>query len=176
MACDYQPLAKSPDGLAWEIRGQGVKVMTEDELITDDGNVKGTGKVNPVAQKWADTMTGKYDELSVAEPIFGELRNVMDLCVVAALMSREGMLDKAGLELPTLTSPDSKLAVTKWNAPKTVATQCSAVKRGREYIITASGGVAINSWEVASKSEENAEIKQVRAAAKKGEGSGLWWN
>jgi hypothetical protein len=176
MACDYQPLAKSPDGLAWEIRGPGVKVMTEDELITDEGTVQGTGKTNPVAQKWADTMSGKYEDLSVAEPVFGELRNIMDLCVVAALIAREDMLAKANLELPTLTSPASKLGLTEWNAPKTVSTQCSAVKRGREYIITASGGVAINSWEVASKSVESSEIKQVRAAAKKGAGSRLWWN
>src|SRR5690606_7337347 len=52
MACNYEPVAKTADGLAWEIRGPGVKVMTEDELIGSDGSVKGTGKVNPIAQKW----------------------------------------------------------------------------------------------------------------------------
>ncbi len=176
MACNYEPCAKSPDGLAWEIRGPGVKVMTEDELVTDDGNVQGTGKVNPVAQKWADTMTEKYDELSVKEPVFGELRNLMDLCVAAALISREQMLAKANLELPNLLEESGKLKLTKWTAPKTVDTQCSAMKRGREYIITASGGVAITSWEVASKSEEKPEVAKTREAAKKSDAESLWWN
>ena len=84
MACDYEPMAKSADGLAWQLRGKGVKVMTEDEVIAQ-GKVAGTGKTSDAAQKWADNMTDKYDELSVAEPVFGELRNVMDLCVISAL-------------------------------------------------------------------------------------------
>src|SRR5262245_3026280 len=109
LACNYEPLAKSPDGLAWELRGPGVKVMTEDELIGTDGTVKGTGKVNPTAQKWADLMTAKYDELSVKEPVFGELRNLMDLCVVAALITKEDMLGKAKLEIPAIASKSSKM-------------------------------------------------------------------
>src|SRR6185295_18149601 len=30
LACNYEPLAKSEDGLSWEIRGPDVKAMTED--------------------------------------------------------------------------------------------------------------------------------------------------
>lgn len=177
MACNYEPMAKSPDGLAWEIRGPGVKVMTEDELVTADGNVEGTGKVNPVAQKWADTMTEKYDDLSVREPIFGELRNLMDMCVTTALIRRENLLAKANLELPNLATEESRVKVNEWHAPKTVDTQSSAMKRGREYIITASGGVAITSWEVISKVEESPEAAKTREAAKKAEpADSIWWN
>jgi hypothetical protein len=176
MACNYEPVAKSPDGLAWEIRGPGVKVMTEDELISDTGEVSGTGKANPIAQKWADTMTEKYDELSAREPIFGELRNEMDLCVVSALIAREQLLAKAKCELPMLVSADSKLTLKQWNAPKSVDTQCSAMKRGREYIITASGGVSINSWEIAANNVVSEEVAKQRAEAQKSKGSEIWWN
>ena len=103
MACNYLPLGRSEDGLAFELRGQGVKVLTEDEVVTS-GNVAGTGKANPIAQKWADLMTEHYDELSLRESAFGELRNVMDLCVVAALIAKENLLQKAGCSLPTLTA------------------------------------------------------------------------
>ena len=175
MACNYEPVAKSADGLAWEIRGPGVKVMTEDELIGADGGVKGSGKANPTAQKWADLMTEKYDELAVKEPIFGELRNLMDMCVAAALIAKEDLLAKAGCELPTIADSSSKLGVTSWVAPKHVDTQCSALKKGREYIITASGGVEITSWQVADKTVESAEVGEVRAkAAPKGVAS-LYW-
>ena len=64
LAASYQPLAKDPDGLAWEIRGPGVKCMTEEDYITSTGQAKGTGHSNAAAQKWADLMTAKYDELS----------------------------------------------------------------------------------------------------------------
>lgn len=174
LACNYEPLGKSPDGLAYEIRGPGVKVLTEDELIGADGSVKGTGKVNANAQKWADLMTEKYDELSVKQPVFGELRNLMDLCVVAALIKKDDLLGKAKLEIPTLASDSSKLGVVKWHAPKTVPTQVSATKHSGGTIVTASGGVEINSWQVADKTVESAAAAEVRS---KSAGSGsLWWN
>ncbi len=174
LACNYEPLAKSPDGLAWEIRGPGVKAMTEDELIGDDGSVKGTGKANPAAQKWADLMTAKYDELSVKQPVFGELRNLMDLCVVAALITKEDMLTKAKLDIPTIAAKNSKMELTHWHAPKTVPTQVSVTRDSGDVIVTASGGVEITSWQVADKSVESAAVGEVRAKAAKA--GSLWWN
>lgn len=174
MACHYEPIAKGKDGLSWEIRGQGVKVLTEDEIVEKDGSVKGTGKANPVAQKWADLMTEKYDELSVKEPIFGELRNLMDMSVAAALIAKEDLLAKAGCQLPLIADSSSKLGVTSWVAPRFVDTQCSATKRGREYIITASGGVEIASWQVAEKTVESADMEAIRSNAAPKSGS-LYW-
>jgi hypothetical protein len=176
MACNYEPLARSEDGLAWELRGPGVKVMTEDDFISTDGKATATGKVNPMAKEWADLMTKHYDKLAVKEPVFGDLRNLMDLCVVAALIQKEGLQQKANLDLPTLQGTGSKFELVYWHAPKTVATQCSFVKRGSEYIITASGGVEIDSWQVASKSIPNAEIGQLRSKATAKDASSLWWN
>src|SRR4029453_19321280 len=89
LACDYEPLGRSEDGLAFELRGRGVKCLTEEEVVAAGGRREGTGKINPAAQKWADTMTSHYDELSAKETAFGELRNVMDMCVIAALIAKE---------------------------------------------------------------------------------------
>ncbi len=174
MACNYEPIAKSKDGLAWEIRGQGIKVMTEDELVNADGSVKGTGKANPVAQAWADQMTEKFDELAVKEPIFGELRNLFDMSVVAALIAKEDLLAKANCPLPTMADPESSLGLTSWVAPRFVDTQCGATKKGPNYIITASGGVEIASWQVADKTVESAEVEAVRTKAAP-KGTGLYW-
>jgi hypothetical protein len=165
LACDYEPLAKSEDGLAWELRGRGVKVMTEDELIGTDGSVKQTGKVNPIAQKWSDTMTAKYDELSVKDPVFGDLRNIMDMAVIAALISKEQMESKASLSLTHLVNAKEAVKENAYPTPKKVDTQCSAIKRGKEWVITASGGVDINSWEIASKNVVDAKVGDVQRQA-----------
>jgi len=176
LACDYEPLAKAEDGLAWELRGRGVKVMTEDELITADGDVKQTGKANPVAQKWADTMTAKYDELSVKEPAFGDLRNIMDMAVIAALISKERMESKASLSLTHLVNATDAVKESVFPAPKMVDTQCSAVKRGKDWVITASGGVAINSWEIASKNVVDEKVAAVRNQAAGRPAEQMFWN
>jgi hypothetical protein len=174
MACDYEPMAKSADGLAWQLRGKGVKVMTEDEVIAQ-GKVAGTGKTSDAAQKWADNMTDKYDELSVAEPVFGELRNAMDLCIISALIAKENLLAKANLKIPALMGGDGQPTEWNWNAPTQVDTQCSIVHRGSKYFITASGGVEINSWAIADKTQEVPAVGETRQKAAAKSAGGLYW-
>jgi hypothetical protein len=175
LACNYEPLARSEDGLAWELRGPGVKVMTEDDFV-QGGKVKRAGKANPVAQEWADTLTAKYGQLSVADPVFGELRNVMDLCVITALIHREDLLNRLNLELPNITSETDGIKLQAFHAPKEVDSKCSVTKSGRDFIITASGGVEINSWSVIEKVEESAEVGKLREKAAGKQGKALWWN
>jgi hypothetical protein len=177
MACNYEPLARSEDKLAWELRGPGVKAMTEDELIAADGTFQGTGRADPIAKQWADDMTDHYEELAEKEVVFAELRNVMDMCVVAALIEKEDLAGLAGASgFPLLTGTQGRLAPEKGATPQTVSTKCSYLKIGRNYVITASGGVQIESWEVASKSKVDANVKRVHSKAAASADSTWWWN
>lgn len=175
LACNYEPMAASEDGLAWELRGPGVKAMTEDEVITAEGKRIKKGKTSPAAQKWADMMTKEYDALSSREAVFGELRNIMDMCVVAALIQKEGLAQRAGLSIPVLMNPDSELKLGSGNAPKTIAPEVSFLRGKDSFIVTASGGVAVESWLVADKKEIVAEVAQIRKKATPGERRSLWW-
>lgn len=174
LACNYEPLAKSEDGLAWELRGPGVKVMTEDDFV-EGGKIQRSGKSSPVAQQWANTLTEKYAALSSKDPVFGELRNLMDLCVIAALIEREGLDDQVKLDLAAITS-EKELKVRQFNVPKEVSSRCSVTKSGRDWIITASGGVEINSWSVVENVQTDAAISTVREKANNSEASSWWWN
>jgi hypothetical protein len=177
LACNYEPVAKSEDNLAWELRGQGVKCLTEDDIFAADGSAQQTGKASPMAQKWADMMTDRYDELSVKEPIFGELRNAMDLCVVAALIDQYDLTAQAGCPLTLLTNSDSEVLMPRhWNAPTTVPPQCSFLSAGKRLIVSASGGVKITLFDVATRTETNEAIKQVREGVSKPTGGSWWWN
>ncbi len=176
MACDYEPLGRSEDGLAYELRGRGVKCMAEDEVVDAQGRVSGTGSAGSSAQKWANLMTQHYAELSTKEASFGELRNLMDLCVVAALVAKEQLLEKANCQIPTIVSPGSPLSHVALNSPKSIETLCSSVKRGNSMIVI-SGGVQIGSWEVADKVETRPAVAQVRQKAKPtGSAGQAWWN
>jgi hypothetical protein len=173
LACNYEPLARSEDGLAFELRGPGVKVMTESDFVAD-GEVKRSGKANPVAQKWADMFTEKYAELSVKDPVFGDLRNVMDLCVVAALIQREDLLGQVNLQIPSILD-EKGTEIAEFNAPKQVATKCSVAKSGRDYIILASGGVDVDSWLVAENTKSDPAVSKVRQKATASNTKSWWW-
>lgn len=175
LACDYEPVAKSEDGLVWQIRGPGVKAMTEDEIVSDDGKRTATGKTSPAATKWAEMMTANYEELSGEDKVFADLRNLMDMCVVAAIIERHGLRDIAGCQLELLYDTKNDVEIQQWNAAKTIAPQFSFIKSRSGLIVTASGGVQVESWEAADNTEVVASVSKIHAPAK-GKTTSWWWN
>ncbi len=66
MACNYNALSHSDDKLAWRITGQGVKTLTETDLIQADGQAVRAGQVDRMAAKWAESMTEQFEQLASA--------------------------------------------------------------------------------------------------------------
>ncbi|MBX9790040.1 MAG: DUF1598 domain-containing protein [Pirellulales bacterium] len=173
---DYDPLLADAGGLAWELRGSRVKCVTEDSVLGPDGRKQQTGQASPMAQRWADNYTKHYEEIEQRLPIFAELSNVMDLAVVAALVSKERLVERAECSLPTLVGTDA-LPAAKFEAPRQVDSKASFFKKGSNWIISASGGVLINSWAAAGKTEpDGGALAPVREKAGSDEAATWWWN
>jgi hypothetical protein len=147
--------------------------MTEDEIVGRSGDVVGSGKVNPVAQEWADNMTERYEQLAKADPVFGQLRNLMDLSLVAALIAREDLCGVADCRLESLMGPESNWKTEFWPAPRSVASQSSFVKVKRQYVITASGGVQIDPWSWAAQTQVDPALESKSTVAP-ATASGRW--
>lgn len=175
MVPNYKPLLTDGEGMAWELRGASVKTMTEDSFITAQGAKPQAGKSSPIAQRWADMMTEKYEELSLKEPIFAELRNCMDLAIVAALISKENLALKAGHSFPLLLDA-MQLPADDFGSPKYIESKASGLKKGSNWIITASGGVEIRLGQLLEKPETSDKLKPVHGEAIKTVGKRWWWN
>ena len=135
--------------------------MTEDDFVTDQGEVTTTGEQNPIAARWAEAMNRTTKSCpprsrfrAVAKPDGPVRRGCLD--------RQEQLLERAGCELPILTGENGDFLPESWNPPKSVASQCSVIKRGSDYIITASGGVQINAYRYASQAETVAEVGELR--------------
>ena len=113
--------------------------------------------------------------MAVAEPIFGELQNCMELAIVAALVVKEGLAEKAGYSMPVLLDP-SDVKTAEFPAPKTVDTKTSTLHKGHNWIISASGGVLVNSWAIAHQTEKNDAPAKVRDDAAPHDKANWWWN
>ncbi|HEV3021519.1 MAG TPA: DUF1598 domain-containing protein [Pirellulales bacterium] len=177
LASDYEPMLTDGEGLAWELRGPGVKAMTEDEMVAADGTRQALGTANASAARWAKTFTEKYDELSAKEPIFGELRNCIDLAVIAALIVKENLAAKAGCDLSLLLDPSRTPLRSQLQIPRQVPTRASVVENRKDnnFVISASGGVLVNSWGAADD-KEIADLSPLRAKAADGRVDRWWWN
>ncbi|HJQ79236.1 MAG TPA: DUF1598 domain-containing protein [Lacipirellulaceae bacterium] len=167
----YDPLRRDAEGLAWELRGQGVQCLTEQAYLSEAGQRESTGRSDPTAQKWANTFTEKFDELASEDSSFGQLRNVMDLAVVGALLMKEGLLERSGLAAPKLMGEQPLEA---FPVPRTVPSQASFTKAGREWIVSVSGGVQIYPWQVADRTETSADLAQARIEQPATENSWYW--
>jgi Protein of unknown function (DUF1598) len=172
---NYESLLVSPDGLAYEIRGASVKAMTEEEFIAANGDRKQTGKANPLARKWADNMTAHYDELAAKNAVFGQLRNCIDLSVVAALVTKDRLTEKAHYSMSVFLH-DDQLTTEKFNSPKQISTLASMVQKGANWLISASGGVQMFCWQMAEKAEPSPDLTPARQKAALPEDGRWWWN
>ncbi len=170
MEPNYGTILGDQEGLAWEITDSGVKTMTENDLFTADGGRTHTGKSDPLSRKWAETMTACYGDLSVAEPVFGQLQGCMDLAVAATLVVRKDLLAKAHCELPMLMREQTTAQLA---APRHVASKATFAQKNRGWVI-ACGGVQVNPWEIVDRTEVKADLAQLRSQVAMAAGS--WWS
>ncbi len=175
MACSYDPVAKSQDGLAWKLSGQGVKTLTEQDIVQADGTVQAAGKGDKLAQQWAEKMTDNYVALAKQISVFADLQNLMDLAVVATLISEEKLDEIASIDLSVLRGQRQAVQLTSYLVPKVVDPQCSFVRGRTGWTVTASGGVEINAWEVVGNQTEDPKVAEVRGVALAASSSDNWW-
>ena len=175
LAPSYAGVLASPDGMAYELKGAGVKCVAEEDFLKADGSKERGAKPNAVSKKWADNMTDHYDQLAAKESIFGELRNCIDMAVVAALMTKEHLTEKAGHSFPEFLNAKD-LPIQQFHAPKHVNSIASLMRKGSNWVITVSGGVQIDSWTPVMKPETSEKLATVRAAQTAAPGKAWWWN
>jgi len=172
---NYEIVLADADKSAWELRGAGVKAMTEDDFLTKTGERQHTGKANPVAQRWASNMTRQYPELASRDSIFAQLINVMDTAIVGTLIVREQLFDRSGHAFPTLLNAEV-LPTEEFNPPRHVDSRATVLQKGKGWVISASGGVQIVPDTLLDKVEVNGKLAPIRTEAINSRRELWWWN
>jgi hypothetical protein len=176
LAPNYEPLLKDPDGLAWQLRGPGVQALAEDApLKSAETRLVGRTKGKSLADQWAETITDKYPALAAALPAFQELRNCMDLAVIAALFMKEDLPGKANCDL-SLFLDEKRLKIAQYHVPKTMPSRATALPKGRQWIIGLSGGIELNSWPVLDRIEVATGQAEARNSVKFPPDNRWWWD
>ena len=70
------------------------------------------------------------------------------------MIVKEDLPGKAGNSLPVLMSADA-VKLQEYRTPKQVDSQASLLKKGHKWLISASGGVSIQSWAVVDRAEKS---------------------
>jgi hypothetical protein len=143
-AMEYQPLRTTPERNAFQLQGQGAKVLSENAMITETGERVFVGNTDPLTEQFASSFTKHFAELATKYPVYADLRNVFDLSLVAALMVAEDLPGRIGWQMPFFRD-DQRCTVHLGHAPTAVETVIHhrKIRQGRtQHIVTGvSGGV-----------------------------------
>ena len=161
IAYGEKPVERDAEGLGWRISPPGIQVRTAAGRLEPDGRISTQTESDPIAKQWADSMTAKYDELAIVEPVFGQLRGCMDLALVTAILASGDLLTHVNLELPMLLD-DTRLQLAAHRVPKSVASHASALRIGRTWVVSVSGGVELDVPRVVNAAELQADVGEVR--------------
>ena len=175
---DYKCVRVTEDGLAAELVGDGVKLIGEDEMVTGDGVRKKAARGNRASRQFVTDFTKKYSKLASHSPVFAELRNLIDMAVMAALIQHEDFYDKAGWDLGILGN-EKKFKIETYAAPKTVETCVTARWKGSTLMTPLGGGVhieptmALDSENLLTKDAD--KVEQMRQKVMPELAEGQWW-
>lgn len=141
---NYDAIGTNAGRDVFELRGQGVKVLSENELLTATGQQVHTGKSNLLNEQFAHNFTKHFDDLARKYPVYADLQNIFDLALTASLLKSEGLADRAGWHMMTLRDKN-QYAVARVAAPRQVDTVINHRVVNRVNILAAiSGGVSVN--------------------------------
>ncbi len=175
---NYDSIRTSPAADAYELVGQGVKVLSENEMLAAQGQRVHTGQSDPLNKLFADRFTAHFAELADKYPIYADLRNVFDLAMVVALIENDGLAKRVHWQPSIFTSAD-KLRLPNHEVPREVETVINhRVVNARTVLAGVSGGVMVSASETLKsgrRPDVAGKLEQTRNAMAATEQAGAWW-
>ena len=178
-ALDYDDVRTSAEHDAFELVGQGTRVLSENELLAEQGRRVHTGQSDALNRQFAEAFTANFAELAAKYPVYGELRNIFDLAMAVALVQSNGLAEKANWQ-PGLLASAEKLRLPQAPVPRQVETVINHRVINRVHIVAGvSGGVmvaprdALENGPAVEKSGRLAHVKRIAAEADAA--AGAWW-
>jgi hypothetical protein len=123
--------------------GRGVELNTENIDFGSQGQiVQQKTKVSNAARKYAEAFTSHYPQIAQTQPVFAQLRNVIDLLVVSAWLLQNDRYAAAGWR-PSILLDNQLLPVDQLPDVKQAQCVANAKWKGRVLVLPAGGGVSI---------------------------------
>ena len=176
---NYDAILTEKDHCTFAISGQGVKVLSENERLSEEGERIHTGESETLTRQFAHSFTENFEALSIKYPIYGELRNIFDLALVCSLIREEDLAGKTGWHMTCFTDPNA-YQIQFGSAPKTVESVVNYRIINGIIVAGISGGVKVDpAGLVASQALQMATdgtlINQRSDALPKQLSSDTWW-
>jgi hypothetical protein len=178
---DYDCVLVSQDELAMELQGDGVKLISENQFVQANGVRAATGAVDRASESFVRTFTQKYAELASKEPVYAQLRNLIDMSIAAAFIQQYDYYGKAGWNMEVF-GDENHFPVETYPEPSRVETAVNAVWKGNTLMTPVGGGVNIQPMVALSsdhmKVDEEGQLEELRVKAQgeQADPNRWWWD
>jgi hypothetical protein len=173
---DYQCIRATDDKNAMQIVGEGVKLIGENELVSASGQRQITGGTNPASQAFTTAFTKLYPQIAARSPIYAQLRNMIDIAVVAAFIQQQNYYGKADWKMEFFGNEQS-YGIETYTSPKSVEAAVNVVRKigGTPF----GGGVEIQASRAVQADkvlpDESGKVQKLHEELKPNLAKDQWW-
>jgi Protein of unknown function (DUF1598) len=176
---NYDCVRVTEDALAMELVGQGVKLVGANELVAADGRRVAAAAGSQASELYCKAFTELYPQIAARNPVYAQLRNLIDMSVAAAFIQRQDYYGQSGWKADVMLD-EQQYPIETYEAPKTVETACHAVMKGSRLMTPIGGGVHIEPTDALQSSrllkDDQGTVKAAHSQIKvDGLAKNQWW-
>jgi len=181
---NYDCVLVSQDELGMELQGNGVQLISENQFVQANGTRAATGSVDRASEAFVRAFTMKYAELASKEPVYAQLRNLIDMAIAAAFIQQNDYYGKAGWDMEVF-GDEQRFPIETYPEPAQVETAVNAVWKGNTLMTPVGGGINIQPLVALSpghmKVDEQGEVEELRKQAEQEDAQrqqadpNCWW-
>ena len=176
---EYEAVRVSEDAQAMELVGDSVKLIGENEKVSRDGGRASSGSVNRASQAFVHSFTKRYAELAKRVPVYGQLRNLIDMSIATAFMQEQDYFGAVNWDLGVFNDEEA-LPVETYQQPTSVESAVNVVWKGNTLMTPIGGGVSIHPKQALTYDnlleDEKGTVAKTYADVASEEATNWWWD
>ncbi|MFM8415618.1 MAG: DUF1598 domain-containing protein [Planctomycetota bacterium] len=176
---DYRCVRVAEDDLAIELVGEGVKLCGADEVVQADGTRLSADRADKASRTFTESFTRLYPQIAARNPVYAQLRSLVDLVVAAAFLQEHDAYGRVGWAATTLAD-EQAYPIETLPVPREVETAINAVWRQNRLLTPIGGGVTMHPRLALDPPnllmDEQGEVAAARATAKDLPETGWYWD
>jgi hypothetical protein len=176
---NYDCVRVADDELAMELVGQGVKLIGASELVAADGRRASSGGQSKASTLFCQAFTSNYPQIALRSPVYGQLKNLIDLAVAAAFIQKQDYYAQSSWRMDVF-GDEKQLPIETYETPKTVEAACNAIWKGSRLMTPIGGGVQMEPMKAVQTDnrlkDDKGTVKQTYGSVKLDQlANGKWW-
>ena len=138
-----QLIVRNHDGTGFRLAPQVIRVLSENEMLTEQGKRVPTGASDELNRRFSQSFTKDLARLSKRYPVYAELDNLFRMAIVAAVMKQEDMPSRIDWQMDYWLEQGYSVPVGR--VPREVPSVINHRVVNRRHVIAAvSGGVSFD--------------------------------